>query len=387
MIGRSISDEPTVALPRPRRRSSYGRRVIAALDRRRLTLVTIVTLAISLRLLIQPDLFDFFSPVEVFVAWLQHFAELLLIAAVMTLAFTLVDEAVDPQARWRLPLLFGVLFIAALVATTGTAAALIGGELQLMTILSTALRFAIPAILLVVIAEIYGKAQKAGVALRDAESARSRVQRAEAEQKLRMLQAQLEPHFLFNTLANVRRLYQTDPPSGVRAIRSLMRYLRASLPRLRRETARLDDELKLVRAYLELFQMRMGRRLSFAIEAEPALRAAEFPPMLLITLAENAIKHGVDLTRDGGHIAVTARRHGDVLEVCVEDNGAGFAAAASSGTGTGLANLQRQLHALYGDAGRLWLDAREPSGVAATIAIPWKAVEEPVSVAPALVVP
>ncbi len=381
MVGRSNVEVQAAGRPGPR--PHYLRRVIAALDRRRLSIVTVITLAISLRLLIQADLFDFFTPLEICIAWLQHFAELLLIAAVMMLAFTLVDEAVEPEAWWRLPLLFAVLCVAAFAMTWGIAAWLIGGPPPLLNIASGALRLSVPAILLVVIAELYGRAQQAGLALRDAESARSRMQRAEAEQKLRMLQAQLEPHFLFNTLANVRRLYQTDPPSGGRAIRSLMRYLRASLPRLRRETARLDDELELVRAYLELFQMRMGRRLSFSIEVGPSLRAAEFPPMLLITLAENAIKHGIDLTRDGGHIVVAARRHGDVLEVRVEDNGIGFAAAPSSGTGTGLVNLQRQLHALYGDAGRLWLDARTPSGVAATIALPWKIVAGPAA-APAV---
>jgi LytS/YehU family sensor histidine kinase len=195
----------------------------------------------------------------------------------------------------------------------------------------------------------------------------------EAEQQLALLQAQIEPHFLFNVLGNVRRLYRTEPQAGAKTIASLLRYLREALPKLRSQRARLGDELELVRAYLDLFQVRMGERLSFSIEADPALYAVEFPPMLLITLVENAIKHGIEPSGRGGHVLVRAQRTGKSLEVAVIDDGAGFAAAAGSGCGVGLVNLRRQLAARYDSQARLALESHAPRGVCATIVIPLSA--------------
>ena len=148
-----------------------------------------------------------------------------------------------------------------------------------------------------------------------------------------------------------------------------MRYLRAALPQMRSSNARLIDELELVRAYLDLFQVRMGSRLAVAIDADDSLRDAEFPPMLLITLVENAIKHGVE-PAGGGAVSVNARRRRGRLEVSVEDDGAGFGVAASSGTGVGLANVHRQLAARYGGQASLVLRARKPRGACAAISLP-----------------
>ena len=154
-----------------------------------------------------------------------------------------------------------------------------------------------------------------------------------------------------------------------------MRYLRAALPQLRSEHARLGDELELVRAYLDLFQVRMGARLSFSIEADRALHGVEFPPMLLVTLVENAIEHGLEPSGRGGQVLVRAQRTGQLLEVAVLDDGAGFAAAASDGTGVGLTNVRRQLAARYGSEARLALESRAPTGACATIVIPLRASE------------
>ena len=191
----------------------------------------------------------------------------------------------------------------------------------------------------------------------------------ESQQQLALLQAQIEPHFLFNVLGSVRRLYHTRPQAGSEAIASLMRYLRAALPQLRSQSGCLGDEFELARAYLDLCKVRMGARLSVSLEADPALLAAEFPPMLLITLVENAIKHGVEPAARG-HVSVSARRRRRMLEVSVLDDGAGFGAAGSDGTGVGLANVQRQLAARYRGKAQLILEAREPRGAIATICIP-----------------
>ena len=185
-----------------------------------------------------------------------------------------------------------------------------------------------------------------------------------------MLQAQIEPHFLFNVLGSVRRLYRTQPQAGAHTAASLLRYLREALPQLRNQHANLGHELELVRAYLDLFQVRMGERLGYTIEADRSLHDREFPPMLLVTLVENAIKHGIEPSGTGGHVTVRARRNGETVEVAVLDDGVGFGGTATDGTGVGLANVRRQLKARYGSAARLMLESREPHGASAILVIP-----------------
>jgi hypothetical protein len=350
----------------------YWRRVLGALDRRRLVVVFVVTLIVSLRVLIQPDLLDFFSPFEIFLAWGQHFTEIGLVAAVLLLVYTLLDEGLRTDAAWKTAVLLAALLATSVVATVIFYRAALDLDPPVLALASDSLRLAVPAMLLAGLAEYHRRAARTDIALRDAEAAIDRRGREETEQLLQLLRAQLEPHFLFNTLANVRRLYRTDLDAGSRAIGSLLTYLRAALPELRRETALLGAELDLVRSYLELFRLRMGRRLTYSIAAEPGLLDSEFPPMLLVTLVENAIKHGIEPTRNGGHVAVSARAHGGTLEVRVSDDGVGFGSAAASGTGLGLVNIRRQLATRYGGNARLDLAACAPHGVMASIALPWR---------------
>ena len=193
--------------------------------------------------------------------------------------------------------------------------------------------------------------------------------REEHELQLRLLQAQIEPHFLFNTLANVRRLYQLHPDQGAQMMDSLKRYLRAALPSVRRADATLADELALVRSYLELLRMRMADRLVYTIVVDADLGATPFPPMIVMTLVENAIKHGLEPSEHGGRIDVRARRVGANLEVSVRDDGVGLNAQSTAGTGVGLANVRRQLTGRYGAAARLRLQPGSP-GFSATIEVP-----------------
>jgi LytS/YehU family sensor histidine kinase len=219
------------------------------------------------------------------------------------------------------------------------------------------------------IADVHRRALQADSAAHAAELARAQLQQGESEQQLALLQAQVEPHFLFNVLGSVRRLYRTRPEAGAEAIGSLMRYLKRALPQLRSARTTLGEEIDLARAYLELFQLRMGAQLGFSVEVQAGLEEAEFPPMLLVTLVENAVKHGL-APAGGGHIRVRARRRGGRLEVSVLDDGAGFGAMAGSGTGVGLANVRRQLAARYGARARLALEACAPRGACASIVIP-----------------
>ena len=193
----------------------------------------------------------------------------------------------------------------------------------------------------------YLRAQSADDEARTAELRRSALETQQLATRLRLLQAQVEPHFLFNTLSNVRRLAQTDAGAGRAMLAQLARYLRAALPRMREHETTLADEIELVRAYLGLQQVRMGARLETEIEAPPALLDARVPPMMLATLVENAIKHGIAPLAEGGTIRISAQKADGALRLTVADTGRGLAGAAS-GTGVGLANIRARLAALYG---------------------------------------
>jgi sensor histidine kinase YesM len=211
--------------------------------------------------------------------------------------------------------------------------------------------------------------------LADAECCRETLQAQMVEARLSALQAQIEPHFLFNTLANVRRLYETVPHQGREMLSSLISYLRAALPSMRQSGSTLGRELDLARSFLTILKMRMGDRLDFSIEVEPALNDAQVPPMVLPTLVENAIKHGLSPLPEGGRIEIAARREGHDLLIDVRDNGAGF--SSSGGSGVGLANTRSRLAALFGNRAALSLSSVAPRGVLASLRIPLELKEAP----------
>ena len=194
----------------------------------------------------------------------------------------------------------------------------------------------------------------------------------EADLRLGVLQAQVEPHFLFNTLASVRALVRQDPAQAEATLDALVDFLRATIPRLREDRglhATLGQQLDLCSSYLALMQVRMGGRLTYDVRADEALRAAPFPPSLLITLVENAIKHGIEPRPGPGRIEIDAVRDGDTLRVQVRDDGAGLQPGLS--TGVGLANVREQLAARYGARAAFVLSpAAEGRGVCAEIRVP-----------------
>ena len=209
------------------------------------------------------------------------------------------------------------------------------------------------------------------------------------EAQLRLLQGQMEPHFLFNTLANVISLIDADAPRAKYMLEALTDYLRASLGSLRHGDSTLSVELDLARRYLQLMQTRMGDRLRFEIEADDALSQAALMPLVLQPLIENAVKHGLEPQVDGGTVRVAATRvviDGiDSLQVCVEDDGAGLAAASrrprrrvaggADGNGIALANLRERLESRFGRGARITLtDLGDDSatGTRACLVVPWQ---------------
>lgn len=199
-----------------------------------------------------------------------------------------------------------------------------------------------------------------------------RAQKQQADLRLGLLQAQVEPHFLFNTLASVRALVRQDPAQAEATLDALVDHLRATIPKLRDGEAMLHStlgqQLDICASYLALMKLRMGGRLGFAVEAEPQLRQQPFPPLLLITLVENAIKHGIEPQPGPARVEVRASVKGDRLVVSVVDDGAGL--QPGLGSGMGLANVRDQLATRFGERASLSLRGLAGRGAVAEIQVP-----------------
>jgi sensor histidine kinase YesM len=188
------------------------------------------------------------------------------------------------------------------------------------------------------------------------------------EANLKLLQAQIEPHFLFNTLSNILLLLETDIEKGKAMLADLSQYLRTSLSIARKEVSTLGQEMDMIRGYLKIFKVRMGIRLTYRIEIPEDLRNIPMPPMLIQPLVENAIRHGLESKVGGGAIDISARKNENTLAVTIADTGLGM--QDGHDPGTGLNNIRQRLLSLYGDRGRLILRENDPSGVTATIEVP-----------------
>ncbi len=209
--------------------------------------------------------------------------------------------------------------------------------------------------------------QKADAAVAVAD--RETLQRQIVEARLQLLQAQVEPHFLFNTLAAVEHLIETAPPRAAQMQRHLIEYLRAALPRMRQQSATLGQEVELCVSYLKIMQMRMEERLQFEVAVPAGLSSASFPPMMIQSLVENSIRHGLEPKPEGGSVNLRAEVRDGKLCVTVEDTGMGFSAAAPAGIG--LANIRERLQQLFGANATLTIEPAQPRGTRATITVPY----------------
>jgi signal transduction histidine kinase len=200
-------------------------------------------------------------------------------------------------------------------------------------------------------------------------SAQSESEKERTVARLNLLHAQVEPHFLYNTLASAQYLTRSDPAQADQMLGHLIHYLRHSLPTTDDALSTLGDELERTRAYLEIMKLRMGPRLSLQIDVPDALRAISLPPMMLQTLVENAIKHGLEPKPGGGTVWILARHDEDRVSITIADDGRGFS-DASGGTGIGLKNVRERLRLIYGSAASLSVVGNAPEGVASTITVP-----------------
>jgi sensor histidine kinase YesM len=188
------------------------------------------------------------------------------------------------------------------------------------------------------------------------------------EANLRLLQAQIEPHFLFNTLSNIVSLIDTEPAKGKSMLMDLTRYLRTSLSRTLPETTTLGQEIEAIKAYLNIQKIRLGERLIYSVDIPEMLMQHPFPPMLLQPLVENSIRHGLEPKVEGGEITITAAKQNGKMRISVSDTGLGFSSLKK--TGVGVANVKERIRLLYGEKGRFVLEENDPTGVRAIIEVP-----------------
>jgi two-component sensor histidine kinase len=211
----------------------------------------------------------------------------------------------------------------------------------------------------------------------DAKARQALAEKRAVEAQLRLLQGQMEPHFLFNTLANVLTLIDLEPSRAKAMLEALTDYLRSTLAGLRHDRSTLGRELELAEAYLQLLQLRMDDRLRFVIDADHEARRAAVPPLLLQPLVENAIQHGLEPKIEGGQLRISARVVDGELCVSVRDDGLGVQARGTSrGNGVALANIRERLAALHGDAATLTVRALQP-GTEAMLRLPFMAAPSP----------
>ena len=222
-----------------------------------------------------------------------------------------------------------------------------------------------------------GREREAARRMLEARLARVATERQIAEARLQLLRAQIEPHFLFNSLASVKRLYEQESGGGKHLLRHLNGYLRSAVGRAREEETTLVEQVAMARSYLEIFAQRMGERLRVSVDVPADLLLARVPSLMLGTLVENAVKHGIGPRDTGGSIAISARAHGDHLVLEVADDGRGFHSEA--GTGVGLANTRARLVSLFADDGDLDLRTNPAGGVTASIRMPLRLAQAEVS--------
>jgi hypothetical protein len=329
-----------------------------------------VVFVLSTQLLFQFGLYDAWPLPDILLGWLEHLADQLIVGGCI---FAGAAAAVLIPARstaWKMVLLVTLIALGALV-----------GEALLMLrlplppsvsaagiLLSRVARWLVVAGLVSCFFVLQRQAAEAAARTHESELRRIRLDQQMAEARLQALRAQIEPHFLFNTLANVQQLYRTEPGRGREMLANFIKYLRTALPQMRHDETTLRHEVDLARAYLDVLQVRMGERLKVCYDIPEDLAGLPFPPLALSTLTENAIKHGLNPLPEGGTIEIRARIEGGHVKVSVADSGAGL--RASGGTGAGVANLRARLAALYGNAANLEFEANAPRGICATVAVP-----------------
>ena len=341
------------------------------ITRGKLAFVLLATVVITAQSTLQAASSRYWSADQLVRAFTETFAEGVVVALAMFFGGSIL-------LAWARPSGVVGTVVASLALTVFAAAGCLAGFWltfdprffpPLSFIVASTLRWTIIGGLLFVIDDLIETQRQNMRRLHDGAARVASLGRQSAEARLQLMQAQIEPHFLFNTLANVKRLCNTDPDGGAELFAHLMVYLRAALPRIRETETTLATELSLARSFLAVLKIRMGARLQFSIDVPEACLSLPFPSMVLLTLVENAVKHGLAPAQQGGSIRIAGEQQGGRFSVSVADTGVGF--SAKGGSGMGIASIRSRLAAAYGSKAELLLAANSPCGVVASIVIPF----------------
>ena len=345
-------------------KATASARLVAAL-----CLSVAIAFALSLQYLAQPFVWRNWPPEEVLEGWLVIFRDRLIVTVLMAAAITVMALVRTESLQLR-----------AILLAVGVLIGAVSGELIVRrlhgqfdgsgSLAAHALRWSAVALAVSAMFYLWRMSSDSNEQLRNDKLRSLNIEHQLTNTRLAALRSQIEPHFLFNTLATLRWLQRTEPEAGARLLANFIDYLRRIGPMLECTEIALGDEIDLMRAYLEVVEMRMGGRLHVAIDVPSSLRRAQVPPLALATLVENAVKHGISRAQYGGEIAIRAREVAHQLVLSVTDTGAGFSSSSGSGTGIGLSNVSSRLSTLYGVLGSLRVEANTPTGVRATLSLP-----------------
>jgi sensor histidine kinase YesM len=360
-----LSTAPTELDVRPSTlaKATASARLVAAL-----CLSVAIAFALSLQYLAQPFVWRNWPPEEVLEGWLVIFRDRLIVTVLMAAAITVTALVRTESLQLR-----------AILLAVGVVIGAVSGELIVRrfgqfdgsgSLTARALRWSAVALAVSAMFYLWRMSSDSNEQLRNDKLRSLNIEHQLTNTRLAALRSQIEPHFLFNTLATLRWLQRTEPEAGARLLANFIDYLRRIGPMLECTEIALGDEIDLMRAYLEVVEMRMGGRLHVAIDVPLNLRRARVPPLALATLVENAVKHGISRAQYGGEIAIRAREVAHQLVLSVTDTGVGFSSSSGGGTGIGLSNVSSRLSTLYGVLGSLRVEANKPTGVRATLSLP-----------------
>jgi hypothetical protein len=336
----------------------------------------VVALLISTQYLFQPFVWRNWPWDEVLAGWLEVMRDRVVIATAIGLALIAASRLpLRALGARTVALAFAILIGATFGELALLAAGAAGVRHDAVSILGNIGRWSVVASSVAAMWYLWRNSAETSAAAQAAELRNVQLERQATQARLDALRSQIEPHFLFNTLATLRRLQQVEPAQGAQMLAHFVAYLRSAQPAQQGDST-LGQEIDLARAYLGVVAQRMNGRLQVSFDVADELRSQPFPPLTIATLVENAVKHGIGPAADGGAIWVTVRRVGSLLEAVVADNGVGF--CGKSGNGIGLANIRARLRTLYGDAGVLMLQGNLPNGVRASMRLPCRQAPHPV---------
>jgi signal transduction histidine kinase len=343
--------------------ASTYQRAIAAIG-----IATVIAFGVSLQYFAQLFVWRYWPVAEILQGWLYVFRDRLIIALLIAIAIVLLGVTRARRLIVRVALLTAAVLIGAvagewIVRWLHDVPA--DASLVIYALRWGAIAFAVAGTYYLWRASIDSAAE-----LREESLRNQSVEQQLTNTRLTALRRQIEPHFLFNTLATVRRLHQTDPAVGGEMLANFIDYLRRVLPMLDQTEVPLGEEIQLIQAYLSVVKIRMAGRLNVLFQIPDDLCAARIPTLAVATLVENSIKHGLAPLATGGTLSVAACAHDGSLTVSVVDTGVGLKPATGGGSGIGLSNVRTRLTTLHGSRGSLQVQANSPRGVCATISVP-----------------